>query len=255
MRRRAFTLVELMTVVAILAILYAVLFPVFLQVKAYAQQYTAGQAMMKLGTATAMYVSDADEAMPVAYYPLPNGLRQNWFGIIDRKGEVEPQTSLLAPYTKGKIQVDAAFDAKPWQGDVTGFGYNWGYLGCDYYVAGGLSTNSKCEDPAQFSALGHPSDTIEFGTSIFYYAKWLPRGDGQNYRYGFVDPPKVWYGNPTLDFRHSGAKTVDKKKRQITSTGVALVLYVDGHLKTAQQGKVKNSLFERDGDLDDKAQN
>lgn len=244
-----------MTVVAILAILYAVLFPVFLQVKAYAQQYVAGQSMMKLGTATEMYISDADETFPVAYYRVAGGQRQNWFGVVGNKGEVDPQTSLLAAYNKGKIQPDAALNAKPWEGDATGFGYNWGYLGSDYYVPGGLSRLDWCEDPAHFSSLEHPSDTIEYGTSVFYYAAWMPKGDGQNYRYGFIDPPKVWFGNPTLDFRHSGEKTVNKKKREVNSTGVALVLYADGHLKTASQKKVKNSAFERAGPLDDKPQN
>jgi prepilin-type N-terminal cleavage/methylation domain-containing protein len=245
MRRRAFTLVELMTVVAILAILYAVLMPVIIHVKSYAQQYVAGQAMMKLGTSTAMYMVDNDDSFPPAYYHNEDGIRQNWFGIVDGKGEVDPETGLLAPYMKGKVQADSTFNAKPWQGDQSGFGYNWGYLGSDAYLPWPQSTLRNCANTARSAALGHPSDTIAFGTSSYYFATWIKEGDGNYYRYGFIDPPKAWFGNPTLDFRHMGAKHVDKKKHEVTSEGQALVVYADGHLKTVRQKQVKNKHFTR----------
>jgi prepilin-type N-terminal cleavage/methylation domain-containing protein len=250
MRRRAFTLVELMTVVAILAILYAVLMPVIVQVKSFAQQWVAGEAMMKLGTSTTMYMMDCDEMFPVAYYRLPNGQRQNWFGVVGKFGEVDPNTSLLRPYIKGKIQPDAALNAKPWQGDETGYGYNWGYLGSDYYLANPMSNYRECLNPASQSTLGHTSDTVAYGTSSYFFAPWIPGSDGCTYRYGFVDPPKVWFGNPTLDFRHMGTKFVDRKKHELTSTGQALLLFADGHLKTMRQKQVKNGMFDREGALD-----
>lgn len=240
MRRKAFTLVELLTVIAIMALLYAIFMPVFVQVKKYAQQYVAGDSMMKLGTAASMYLVDNDETFPLGYYG-----QQNWFGVVGKDGEVDPNTALLKPYIKGKVQPDWSLNAKPWMGDNTGFGYNWGYLGSDYYIPGAQSNNMQCVNPATFSMLGHPSDTIEFGTSSFYYAGWLPKGDDQTYRYGFIDPPRVWFGNPTLVFRHMGDRTVDKKKRDVTYSGQALVLYSDGHLKTIHQKQVKNAMFER----------
>src|SRR6185436_15470756 len=98
---------------------------------------------------------------------------QNWFGILDSKAEVDPETSLLAPYMKGRIQADATFDAKPWQGDKTGFGFNWGYLGSDAYMPNPHSTPRDCAYPARFSELAHPTDTIEFATSSFYFPIWI----------------------------------------------------------------------------------
>ncbi|HWA82830.1 MAG TPA: type II secretion system protein [Fimbriimonadaceae bacterium] len=245
MRRRAFTLVELMTVVAILAILYAVLMPVVMQVKAYAQQYVAGEAMQKLSQATTMYMVDNDDTYPVAYYRVDRNQRQNWFGVVDAKGEVDPATSLLAPYLKGKIQNDYALNAKPWMGDRTGYGYNWGYLGSDYYMQGSMSNTWYSQNPATNSALTDGSDTIVFGTSSFYFAPWMPKGDGATYRYSFIDPPRVWFGNPTLDFRHMGTKAFDKKKHEVTSTGLALIVFADGHLKSLRQPQIKNKMFER----------
>jgi prepilin-type N-terminal cleavage/methylation domain-containing protein len=245
MRRKGFSLVELMTVIAIMAILFAVLLPVFIQVRSYAHQYMAGQSMMKLGTSTTMYMGDHDDTYPMAFYQLPNGQRQNWFGIVKRDGSVDPETSVLAPYVKGKIQPDNALNAKPWQGDETGYGYNWGYLGSDYYTSGSRSNMWACSNPAQASSLNHPSETIVYGTSIFYFAKWMKKGDGESYRYGFIDPPRAWFGNPTLEFRHMGERFVDSKKREVTYTGQALVVYADSHLKTIHQKKVKNRMFER----------
>jgi prepilin-type N-terminal cleavage/methylation domain-containing protein len=246
MLRKGFTLVELMTVVAIIAILAAILMPVIVGAKNYAEEYVAGGAIMKVGMAASMYTTDSDDTYPPAYYHDEFGIRQNWFGVVDGKGEVDPKTSLLHGYIQGKIQKDYAFDAKPWQGDEYGYGYNWGYLGSDFYVPGGRTDWYQCYNPAGSSELNHPSETVAFGTSVFYYAKWLPGGDGQNYRYGFIDPPKAWYGDPTLDFRHmKTSKKVDTRRHEVTSDGQALVVYADGHLKTLRQGQTKNRVFER----------
>jgi prepilin-type N-terminal cleavage/methylation domain-containing protein len=245
MRRRAFTLVELMTVVAILAILYAIFMPVVVQVKNYAQQWVAGESMAKLGTATTMYMMDSDDTFPVAYYQQA-GHRQNWFGVVDKQGQVDPRTSLLKPYIKGKIQRDAALNAQPFLGDDSGYGYNWGYLGSDFYTQGHTTDTLDCQNPAILSTLIDSSGTVVYASSSFFYAKWMPKGDGATYRYGFVDPPKVWFGNPTVDFRHMGTKTVDVKKHEVNSTGIALFVFADGHLKSLHQKNVKNRMFERD---------
>jgi prepilin-type N-terminal cleavage/methylation domain-containing protein len=245
MGRKAFTLIELLTVIAILAILAAILMPVFVQVRNYAQKYVAGQSMQKLSTVTSMYMSDYDDTYPLAYYPLDNNRRQNWFGVVDADGEVDPDTSLLRMYIKGKIQPDAALNARPWQGDKTGYGYNWGYLGSDFYVQGGQTTWLACANPAIGSSLGEPADTYVYGTSIFFFASWLEGGDNVAYRYGFIDPPKTWFGNPTMDFRHMGVRTVDEHRHEVTSTGEALVVFADGHLRSVSQKEVKNKAFMR----------
>lgn len=248
MGRKAFTLIELLTVIAILAILAAILMPVFVQVKNYAHQYVAGQSMQKLGTVTTMYVADYDDTFPVAYYQIDRDHRQNWFGIVDKNGDVDPDTSLFRPYIKGKIQPDAMLNARPWMGDATGFGYNWGYLGSDYYMPSGQSNWMTCVNPSTGSELSDASGTYLYGTSAYVFASWLPGGDNVAYRYGFIDPPKTWFGNPTMDFRHMGVRTIDEHRHEVTSTGVALVVYADGHLKSVSQKEVKNKTFARNAD-------
>ncbi len=61
-RARGFTLIELLVVIAIIAILAAILFPVFAQAKVAAKKTQAISNMKQAGTATAMYTSDYDGA-------------------------------------------------------------------------------------------------------------------------------------------------------------------------------------------------
>ena len=60
-RRSGFTLIELLVVIAIIAILAAILFPVFAQAREKARQATCTSNMMQIGTACMMYVQDNDE--------------------------------------------------------------------------------------------------------------------------------------------------------------------------------------------------
>jgi prepilin-type N-terminal cleavage/methylation domain-containing protein/prepilin-type processing-associated H-X9-DG protein len=62
--RRGFTLIELLVVIAIIAILAAILFPVFAQAREKARQSTCLSNLRQLGLATQMYMQDYDEAVP-----------------------------------------------------------------------------------------------------------------------------------------------------------------------------------------------
>jgi prepilin-type N-terminal cleavage/methylation domain-containing protein/prepilin-type processing-associated H-X9-DG protein len=62
--KQGFTLIELLVVIAIIAILAAILFPVFAQARAKARQASCLSNNKQLGTALMMYVQDNDETMP-----------------------------------------------------------------------------------------------------------------------------------------------------------------------------------------------
>jgi len=59
--RPCFTLIELLVVIAIIAILAAILFPVFAQARAKARQASCLSNMKQVGTGSAMYTQDYDE--------------------------------------------------------------------------------------------------------------------------------------------------------------------------------------------------
>lgn len=64
-RQRGFTLIELLVVIAIIAILAAILFPVFAQARAKARQAACMANLKQLGLSFQMYAQDQDEMLPV----------------------------------------------------------------------------------------------------------------------------------------------------------------------------------------------
>src|SRR5438093_13768249 len=89
--RRGFTLIELLVVIAIIAILAAILFPVFARARSQARKATCASNLKQIGLAFLMYAQDSDETFPVHW----DALRRGQWGDID----VEV-VAVLVPYIK-----------------------------------------------------------------------------------------------------------------------------------------------------------
>src|SRR5438045_1233710 len=63
-RGNGFTLIELLVVIAIIAILAAILFPVFAQAREKARQSACLSNQKQIGVALSLYVQDYDETLP-----------------------------------------------------------------------------------------------------------------------------------------------------------------------------------------------
>ena len=73
-RQRAFTLIGLLVVIAIIAILAAVLFPVFARAREKARQSACANNVKQIGTALAIYTDDWDAVLPAYRHQGNEGL-------------------------------------------------------------------------------------------------------------------------------------------------------------------------------------
>lgn len=67
-KRRGFTLIELLVVIAIIAILAAILFPVFARAREAARATSCKSNLKQLGNAVTMYTQEYDEVLPFHPY-------------------------------------------------------------------------------------------------------------------------------------------------------------------------------------------
>lgn len=131
---QGFTLIELLVVIAIIAILAAILFPVFAQAREKARAISCVSNEKQINTAMLMYTQDYDEKYPThALYDFANGWGNGW-------------SSKLVPYIKNTFVFWCPDDSGPTSsyprfGPQAGFGPMVSY-GANSLMGGpGLSDN------------------------------------------------------------------------------------------------------------------
>lgn len=106
--KRGFTLIELLVVIAIIAILAAILFPVFAQAKVAAKKTSCLSNVKQMATAAQLYLGDYDDMYPIAGFNEPSSFTFSnqiywYFGLIHvaaGAAQLQPSRGLLYPYQK-----------------------------------------------------------------------------------------------------------------------------------------------------------
>ncbi|MGD9498297.1 MAG: type II secretion system protein, partial [Armatimonadota bacterium] len=97
LRRRGFTLIELLVVIAIIAILAAILFPVFAQAREKAKAAACLSNTKQIAIAVAMYTNDYDGRYPFSW---AYDWSYRWFEEQCLQAYVKNWQVLVCPATK-----------------------------------------------------------------------------------------------------------------------------------------------------------
>jgi general secretion pathway protein G len=103
--KRAFTLIELLVVIGIIAILAALLFPVFARAKAAAKQTTCLSNLRQIGDAMVLYMADYDDFFPRGVDPVDHCRPEIWSGSPGWQAQIPEMPYLhdvLQPYLKSR---------------------------------------------------------------------------------------------------------------------------------------------------------
>lgn len=180
--RRGFTLIELLVVIAIIAILAAILFPVFARAREKARQSTCLSNVKQLGLGCHMYMQDYDERFMQHRCQSPTH-QTLW--------HLDCYFEAIYPYTKN-YQV---YDCPTTNYAIYGTGCNiataGGALdyGCNIHFAGDPMSISKY--PAQQYMVGESRYGYNGHDSYYFHSDEVP-GHNEGVNVGFIDGHAKW---------------------------------------------------------------
>ncbi|BDI32052.1 hypothetical protein CCAX7_41030 [Capsulimonas corticalis] len=215
-RKHGFTLIELLVVIAIIAILAAILFPVFAKAREKARQISCASNEKQLGLGLMQYAQDNDEDLPYRKFNgVPAMSTTNWKTYIE-------------PYVKSKgVYVCPSNPSKGADSDNSPIprGYAVNAWDTQFYVTPDrpfvdCDPTFYCVSPISLAALTQPSQTV----GVVEFASSFPDYHVTSTFFNFFDSP-----GSNLFAGH---------------TGRGNFLFLDGHVKAM---KPLSTLDKEDG--------
>ncbi len=147
--KKGFTLIELLVVIAIIAILAAILFPVFARAREKARQASCLSNMKQWGLAWMQYATDYDDRLGGAYHM-----------AYGNDPSALPWYTVLQPYVKNDqiYYCPSAPDQRP------GYGFNWRGVGYQIGRADRLDRGFMYTG-LPLAEIEHPSELVLMGDS------------------------------------------------------------------------------------------
>jgi prepilin-type N-terminal cleavage/methylation domain-containing protein/prepilin-type processing-associated H-X9-DG protein len=242
-RHAGFTLIELLVVIAIIALLAAILFPVFAQARDKARQNSCLSNTRQIGTAMMMYAQDFDEGLPawgeyrwhVALKPYVKSIQ---VFVCPSAGDCDPQ--FISQRVPERTKAGGVTNCARWGG--TRF----------------------VEDPGVTPPVRTYSGTGSYGTNVCFWGDWLWDGSslkrvapmrltqvtlpaetimiGETSKFmrpsGFFPPPTATFllkmkNNPPYACNYSVQKDLDDwwVQASFRHQGGLNLIFFDGHTK------------------------
>ncbi len=169
MRTKGFTLIELLVVIAIIAILAAILFPVFARAREKARQNSCLSNVKQITLAFMMYANDYDERLPICFVKGWGTWAPSWMSAVYpyiKNVQIFQCPSRPNAGSSGEIAPGSS-TAFPWSyGANSDVGYNCGR------VAISLIPNHWLTGSGNFLAeIPNPAETIVMMETV---ANWYP---------------------------------------------------------------------------------
>jgi prepilin-type N-terminal cleavage/methylation domain-containing protein/prepilin-type processing-associated H-X9-DG protein len=218
-KRTGFTLIELLVVIAIIAILAAILFPVFARARENARRASCQSNLKQIALGFAQYTQDYDEKYPlVAWYTttysatpwvaqtdpsMPGSKFYVGTGATGGQGNWVSWMDIIYPYIKS-TQIFVCPSAINNPAIEPSYGYNRN-----------ISGGPLGKDPLSLSTVDRPSETVLI---LDYNTRYGTYANAGEYCGAFLNPASSWYN---IIYPHLEGGNI---------------AYADGHVKWNKRG-------------------